>query len=50
VGQYLETLRARGYRVLHDLIGDGFNVDHALIGPDSIFTVETKTYHKARQG
>src|SRR6476619_71065 len=26
VGQFLEGLRAQGYRVFHDLIGDGFNV------------------------
>lgn len=50
VGQYLETLRTNGYRVLHDLIGEGFNVDHALIGPAGIFTVETKTYHKPAKG
>lgn len=50
VGQYLETLRACGYRVLHDLIGDKFNVDHVLIGRAGIFTVETKTYHKPARG
>jgi len=50
VGQFLETLRMGGYRVLHDLIGDGFNVDHALIGQAGIFTVETKTYHKPAKG
>ncbi len=33
VGQYLESLRERGYHVFHDLIGAGFNVDHVLIGP-----------------
>ena len=50
VGQFLETLRIRGYRVLHDLTGDRFNVDHALIGPAGLFTVETKTYHKPAKG
>ncbi len=50
VGQYLEILRARGYRVLHDLVGDGFNVDHVLIGPTGMFTVETKTYRKSAKG
>lgn len=50
VGQFLETLRIGGYRVLHDLIGDHFNIDHALIGPAGIFTVETKTYHKPAKG
>lgn len=50
VGQYLEALRAGGYRVLHDLVGDGFNVDHVLIGPAGVFAVETKTYRKPAQG
>lgn len=46
VGQFLETLRERGYRVFHDVIGEGFNVDHVLIGPAGVFTVETKTHSK----
>jgi hypothetical protein len=46
VGQFLEVLRERGYRVFHDVIGDGFNVDHVLIGPAGVFTVETKTHSK----
>ena len=48
VGQYLDDLREKGYRVFHDLIGDGFNVDHVVISPHGIFTVETKTYSKPR--
>ncbi len=50
VGQYLESLRANGYRVLHDPVGEGFNVDRALIGPAGLFAVETKTYHKPAKG
>jgi hypothetical protein len=46
VGQFLEALRERGYRVFHDVIGGAFNVDHVLIGPAGIFTVETKTHSK----
>jgi hypothetical protein len=46
VGQYLEALRERGCRVFHDLIGDGFNVDHVIIGRSSVYTVETKTLSK----
>jgi hypothetical protein len=33
VGQYLDSFRERGYKVFHDIIGDGFNIDHVLIGP-----------------
>lgn len=50
VGQYLERLRGHGYQVLHDLIGDAFNVDHVLLGPAGIFTVETKTISKPQRG
>lgn len=50
VGQHLEELRAIGYRVLHDIVGDGFNIDHLLIGPKGVFTVETKTISKPAKG
>lgn len=48
VGQFLDALRERGYRVFHDVIGDNFNIDHVLIGSAGIFTIETKTYSKPR--
>ncbi len=50
VGQYLEELRAKGYRVLHDIVGKDFNIDHVLIAPTGIFTVETKTVSKPLRG
>jgi hypothetical protein len=50
VGQYLERLRENGYQVFHDLVGTGFNVDHVLIGPAGVFTVETKTWSKPAHG
>jgi hypothetical protein len=46
VGEYLAELRERGYRVFHDVIGEGFNLDHVVIGPAGVFTVETKTHSK----
>ncbi|OQA30611.1 MAG: Nuclease-related domain protein [Betaproteobacteria bacterium ADurb.Bin341] len=46
VGQYLEALRESGYRIFHDVVGQGFNIDHVIIGPAGIFTVETKTWNK----
>lgn len=50
VGQYLERLREKGYQVLHDLVGNKFNVDHVLVGPTGVFTVETKTLSKPARG
>ena len=50
VGQYLEHLREKGYRVFHDVIGDRFNLDHVIIGPQGIFTIETKTFSKPIKG
>ncbi|MDE3066235.1 MAG: NERD domain-containing protein [Verrucomicrobiota bacterium] len=48
VGEKLENLRAHGYRVFHDLIGNEFNVDHVLVGPAGVFTIETKTWSKGK--
>ncbi|QSI28905.1 NERD domain-containing protein [Variovorax sp. RKNM96] len=50
VGQFLERLRLNGFQVFHDVVGDGFNVDHVLIGPPGVFTVETKTWSKPAFG
>jgi hypothetical protein len=50
VGQFLERLRERGFQVFHDVVGGGFNVDHILIGPAGVFTIETKTWSKPRFG
>ncbi|MHB8495500.1 MAG: nuclease-related domain-containing protein [Casimicrobiaceae bacterium] len=50
VGLALEHLRAGGCDVFHDLVGQGFNVDHVVIGPAGVFTVETKTRSKPVRG
>jgi hypothetical protein len=50
VGQFLEGIRAQGYEVFHDVPGDGFNIDHVLVGPAGIFTIETKTRSKPLKG
>ncbi|PSN19079.1 nuclease [filamentous cyanobacterium CCP5] len=50
VGQYLSDLREQGYRVFHDIAGQGFNVDHVVICDRGIFTIETKTYSKSTSG
>ena len=31
-------------------MGDGFNIDHVLIGPTGVYTIETKTISKPSKG
>ncbi len=50
VGQYLEYLRRDGYRVYHDITNGDHNIDHAIIGPAGVFTIETKTISKPKRG
>lgn len=50
VGQTLEQLRRYGYRVFHDILGPSWNIDHIVIGPGGVFTVETKTLSKPLKG
>ena len=50
VGQHLERLRESGIHVFHDVPGDGFNIDHVLVGEQGIFAVETKTLSKPTRG
>jgi len=40
VSQCLDKLKADGYRVFDDVVGDGFNVDHVLITYDIFRTFE----------
>ena len=46
VGQFLEIFREKGWKVFHDIIGEGFNLDHVIISEKGIFLIETKTYSK----
>lgn len=46
VGQGLEDLRSDGCLIFHDVQGPDFNIDHVVISPKGIFTVETKKLTK----
>ena len=46
VAQELDHLKADGYRVVHDVVALGFNLDHVLVGRQGIFLIETKTWSK----
>ena len=50
VGQFLERLIPQGYKLFHDVLGEGFNLDHVAIGPAGIITIETKTWSKPARG
>lgn len=49
-GMQLNRLIAQGCIVMHDLPGDGFNIDHIVISPRGIYAVETKSFRKPLQG
>jgi hypothetical protein len=46
VGEHLERMRERGAQVLHDVPGEGFNLDHVVISTHGIYAIETKTRTK----
>lgn len=50
VAQYLERFRAQGFQVFHDVLNGDANVDHVLIGPRGVYTIETKTISKPNRG
>jgi hypothetical protein len=50
VAEQLDVLKRQGAIVFHDLIADGFNLDHVVLSSRGIFVVETKTYTKPAKG
>ena len=46
MGQCLENFE--NFKVLHDIPNEKGNIDHVLIGPKGIFTIETKTISKPK--
>lgn len=42
VADVLEELRTDGYKPVHDIVGNGFNIDHVIVGPGGVFAIETK--------
>nr|WP_319563528.1 nuclease-related domain-containing protein [uncultured Rhodoferax sp.] len=50
VAQYLEWFRTSNFFVFHDVPSGDSNVDHVLIGPQGVFTIETKTHSKPQRG
>lgn len=50
VGQSLEKLEKRGYRVLHDIKTGKGNIDHVIICDRGVFAIETKNYSMSISG
>lgn len=50
VAQYLEWFRTANFFVFHDIPNGDANIDHVLIGPPGVFTIETKTLSKPQRG
>jgi hypothetical protein len=50
VAQYLEWFRTREFFVFHDIPNGDANIDHVLIGPRGLYTIETKTLSKPMRG
>lgn len=46
--QELNRLIGDNCVVLHDIPGEGFNLDHVVIGPSAVYVVETKSVRKPR--
>src|SRR5262252_8379665 len=44
VSEVLRTLRHRDYVTFDDLLLEGVNIDHVVVGPGGVFAVETKTF------
>lgn len=46
VAEVLDSLRAKGAMVFHDVPGEGFNVDHVVLTKHGVYAIETKTLSK----
>lgn len=42
ISEALDRLRKFGYHVFHDLMRDGYHIEHVIVGPTGVFAIETK--------
>ena len=45
VGAIIDSMRPDGWLAIHDASTGRGNIDHVLVGPSGLFTVETKAHH-----
>lgn len=50
VGQELNQLYKSGFEVFHDFPANNFNIDHIVVGPTGVFSIETKGRSKPIRG
>jgi hypothetical protein len=50
VAEVLDGLRGKGCLVFHDVVADGFNIDHIVLSARGVFVIETKTIRKPKGG
>ena len=50
VAEQLDVLKRQGAIIFHDVVGDGFNLDHVVLSSRGVFVVETKTRTKPVKG
>jgi hypothetical protein len=46
VAELLDCLKQTGAQVIHDVPGDGFNIDHVVVSTRGIYAIETKNWTK----
>lgn len=47
VGAILDSMASEGWLAIHDIANERGNIDHVVVGPGGIFTIETKS-HRGR--
>jgi hypothetical protein len=50
VAEQIDQLKQQGAAVIHDVVGDGFNIDHVILSTKGVFVAETKTRSKPKRG
>ena len=50
VAEHIDRLKEQGAAVIHDVVGDGFNIDHVILSSKGVFVAETKTRSKPKRG
>lgn len=46
VAEELDKLRSTGAVVFHDILAQGFNIDHVVLSRQGVYAIETKTFSK----